>query len=73
MKENGEKFTWEEIAAKIKCPIDSLCKKNEGITTSQKRIENDTVIYVAKCHSCGKGAMEWGYDQFSFNLRPNGL
>lgn len=75
MKENELKLTWQEIAKGIKCPLNGLpCRKNEGIRTYEKRIEHDTVIYIAQCNYCGKKTMEWGYDQFSsnndFSLKP---
>lgn len=78
MNENDQKLTWQEITQGIKCPLSDLqCRKNEGIRTYGKRIEHDTVLYVAQCNYCGKKAMEWGYDQFSsandFTLKPKDL
>lgn len=78
MKENEEKVTWQEIAEKIKCPLDRLqCRKNEGVKTYGRRIEHDTTLYVAQCNFCSKESMEWGYDQFfsanDFSLQPKNL
>ena len=75
MKESGQRLTWQEIAEKIKCPLNNLqCRKNEGMETYEKRIEHDTTLYVARCNFCGKKATEWGYDQFTnpnaFTLKP---
>ncbi len=61
-----KKLSWQEIANKIKCPFSAEeCKRNEGINQKEKRIENDTVLYVAECKYCGRKAVEWGYDQFA--------
>lgn len=56
----GSNQMWQEIESRIICR--PRCQKNNGIERFERRIEHDTVIYIAKCRQCGAKAMEWGYD-----------
>jgi len=53
---------WQEIESKIVCRPG--CKRATGIKRFKRRIEHDTVIFVAECRQCGSKAMGWGYDNY---------
>lgn len=56
----GSDQMWQEIVLRIVCRPG--CQRNKGIERLERRIEHDTVIYIAKCCQCEAKAMGWGYD-----------
>jgi hypothetical protein len=59
---------WQEIESRIVCRPG--CKRATGIKRFERRIEHDTVIYVAQCRECSAKAMEWGYDNYVITGEP---
>jgi hypothetical protein len=56
----GSTLMWQEIKSRIVCR--PKCQGNDKIKRYERRIEHDTVIYIAECRKCGAKAIGWGYD-----------